>query len=142
MTDYEKQTKKFCKVTGLKIVKKFVKNGLHFQGDKESRDIYQITFNRESKKVITSNFKQTKPISFRFGQSIDKSNGNTPPTDYDILTSITKYDPNTFEDFCAEYGYNNDSRTAEKVYLDVRNDWRNVSSFFTESELELLREIN
>ena len=142
MTTYEKQVDSFKKKTGLKIVKKFVKNGLHFQDDRESRDIYQITFNRKSGKVITSNFKQAKPFSFRFGQSINDSNGCTPPTDYDILASITKYDPNTFEDFCMEFGYDTDSRAAEKIYNDVKDEWKKVSSFFTESELELLREIN
>lgn len=64
------------------------------------------------------------------------------PTAYDLLASITKYDPDTFENFCSEFGYDTDSRKAEKTYFAVQEEWNKVRKFFTTEELEKLREIN
>lgn len=64
------------------------------------------------------------------------------PTAYDILACLTKYDPGTFENFCGDFGYDTDSRSAVKVYKAVRKEWNNVSKLFTESEIEQLQEIN
>ncbi len=60
---------------------------------------------------------------------------------YDVLTCVQKSDPGTFEDFCADFGYDNDSRKAERVYRAVVEEWRKVRSFFTEAEIEALQEI-
>lgn len=63
------------------------------------------------------------------------------PTAYDILTCLTKYDPGTFEDFCGEFGYDTDSRRAEKTYNAVMDEYRQVAMLFDEDEMEQLREI-
>lgn len=63
------------------------------------------------------------------------------PTAYCVLTCLTKYDPGTFEDFCSEFGYNTDSRKAEKIYQAVKDEWQNVCALFTDAEIELLQEI-
>ena len=63
------------------------------------------------------------------------------PSTYCILASITKGDPGTFADFCADYGYNIDSRKAEGVYFAVQDEWTRVRAFFSESELNELQEI-
>lgn len=63
------------------------------------------------------------------------------PTAYDLLASITKYNPGTFDDFCSEYGYSNDSISAEEAWQAVREEWSDVRSFFTKDELEQLQEI-
>lgn len=64
-----------------------------------------------------------------------------PPTAYDILAALTKYNPETFEDFCANYGYDEDSRKAEATYFAVQKEWANVRRLFSGC-LEELREIN
>lgn len=64
------------------------------------------------------------------------------PSSYDILTCLTKYDPGTFEDFCGEFGYDTDSRKAEKTYNLVIAEWMEISDLFNEEEMDLLREIN
>ena len=64
------------------------------------------------------------------------------PTPYDILACLTKYDPETFEDFCSEFGYDTDSRSAKKTYKAVVKEWNGIVSLFDDNELELLREIN
>lgn len=63
------------------------------------------------------------------------------PTMYDVLATITKYDPETFEDFCLNYGYDEDSRKAEKVYHSVKEEWENIERLFGDV-LEDLSEIS
>jgi hypothetical protein len=63
------------------------------------------------------------------------------PTAYDVLASITKDDPGTFEQFCGDFGYDEDSRRAEDVYRAVVEEWKRVRRFFTDAELTEVREI-
>ena len=64
-----------------------------------------------------------------------------PPTDYDILACLTKYDPGTFEDFCGDFGCDTDSRKAEQTYFAVQKEYQNLRGMFTEPELENMAEI-
>lgn len=64
-----------------------------------------------------------------------------PPSEYDVLSCLTKYDPESFEDFCSEYGYDSDSKTADRVYAAVKEEWLNVCRIWSDSEIEELREI-
>lgn len=61
---------------------------------------------------------------------------------YDLLACITKYDPSTFENFCADFGYDEDSRKAEATYQAVCKEWQKVQKFFSAEELELIQEIS
>ena len=65
----------------------------------------------------------------------------TPPSDYSILACLTKYDPGTFEDFCSSFGYDTDSRKAEKTYFAVQKEYQNLRGMFSEAELENMAEI-
>jgi|SRR5215831_4346119 len=62
-------------------------------------------------------------------------------TAYDLLACITKNDPGTFENFCGDFGYDTDSRRAEKVYEATREEWRKVERFFKPEELEKIQEV-
>lgn len=64
------------------------------------------------------------------------------PSAYSILACLTKYDPGTLENFCSDYGYDEDSRKAEKVYHAVKEEFSNVCKLFSDSEIEQLAEIN
>lgn len=64
-----------------------------------------------------------------------------PPSDYDILACLTKYDPSTFEDFCGDFGCDTDSRKAEKTYFAVQKEYQNLRGMFSETELVLMAEI-
>ena len=64
------------------------------------------------------------------------------PSVYDVLVCLTKYDPGTFEDFCSEYGYSEDSRTAERVYFAVQKEYTQLARLFTPDEMDELAEIN
>ncbi len=64
------------------------------------------------------------------------------PTAYDVLACMTKYDPGTFENFCSEFGYNEDSCTAEKIYFAVQKEYSQLTKIFTPEQLEEMQEIN
>jgi hypothetical protein len=81
-----------------------------------------------------------KYYEFEFGQSV--AQGNEEPTMYDILTCITKYNPGSFEDFCGDFGYDEDSRSAEKTYKAVVKEYKAMCKLFTQEELEVLQLIN
>lgn len=64
------------------------------------------------------------------------------PKPYDVLACLTKYDSGTFENFCSEFGYEEDSRNAEKIYFAVCKEYENIQRLYNENEMDLLREIN
>lgn len=64
------------------------------------------------------------------------------PSVYNVLACLTKYDPGTFEDFCSEYGYDEDSRTAERIYFAVQKEYTQLTRLFTPDEMDELAEIN
>ncbi len=64
------------------------------------------------------------------------------PDLYSVLACLQKYDVGTFENFCDDFGYDNDSRTAEKTYKAVLKEWGAMERLFNNEELELLQLIN
>lgn len=72
----------------------------------------------------------------------DKIHYPEPPTAYDVLTCLTKYDPGTFENFCSDYGYDADSREAEKTYKAICDEYKSVCALYSDGEIELLSEIS
>lgn len=153
MDNYEKQGQDFLERTGTKFKANLLYHDKYFPDDKESRDIYQITLTRGD-----------RVWSFRFGQSLANSNTEErkreieqvgfwtkegkrlraeikSPSAYDVLACITKHDPGTLQDFCNDYGYDIDSKKAEKIYFDVQHEWENVRYIF-DDVLSELAEIN
>lgn len=174
LSNYEKQAIDFMTAVGARMEVEFLENGFHFEGDKEKRDIYQITLinahGREFKfrfgnSLNDSGFYYTKGVKktdidrtllgasnsvakikakdwdFLNNGKSDKIHYPVAPNSYSVLACLTKYDPGTFENFCHEFGYDTDSRKALKTYKAVQNEWLNIERLFTESEIELLREI-
>lgn len=171
LSSYDEQAIDFLKLTGATIEVKFSHSGKHFDTDKDVRDIYNITIKRGSRSYMF-NFGQSINKSQYYQDSIQGRTytlsggcrtGNysindlskyqgagqplklvkgEAPSEYDILVCLTKYDPGTFENFCSEFGYDTDSRSAEKTYKAVYDEWKNVCALFTDSEIELLAEIN
>ena len=65
------------------------------------------------------------------------------PTAYDVLACISGdvHTPASFEDFCAEYGYEVDSRKAEATHRRAAMFALQLRQFFTTAELDDLAEI-
>lgn len=127
-TNYEKQANDFLQKTNTTIKVEYLKYDKHFADDKESRHIFKVIIKRDKKQ-----------FSLNFGQSI--YNGAKEPTNYDILSCLQKYDLGTFENFCSEFGYSEDSRTAEKTYHAVCKEYDNVCKIWSDKEIEELQEI-
>lgn len=63
------------------------------------------------------------------------------PSAYDVLACVEKHAPGTFEDFCGELGYDADSRTAEKIYNAVKEQFKQICMLYNDKELTALAEI-
>lgn len=132
MNSYENQANEFLAATNTTITKRFLRKGKYFDDDKLSRDIYSMTISRDGH----------GKFSFNFGNSIINSNSKRKaPSNYAILSCLTKYDVGSFEDFCSEFDYDDDSRKAYKIYKSVVNEWENVNRLFSDV-MEQLQEIN
>ena len=72
---------------------------------------------------------------------LQKLKDEAKPNAYGVLACLQKYDVGTFEDFCSEFGYDEDSRTAERVYIAVIKEYKDLTRIFTEEQMEELCEI-
>jgi len=163
---YDKQATDFLTKYGISFEAKFVGFKKHFVDDKEQRDCYNCTFSKGRKtfsvdfgqSIVKSGEWMTKDVNPKFCKTfatkndaysyriattggIMKNPKREQPSAYDVLTCITKYNPGSFDNFCDEYGYNNDSIKAKEVWENVRNEWIDVRDFFTDQELDELQEI-
>lgn len=85
--------------------------------------------------------KQTSQYCYRkYSIDIERLVESGAPTEYDILACITKSDPGLFEDFCSDYGYDDDSIRAKRTYEGVREEWVRCERMFSDV-MEELQEI-
>jgi hypothetical protein len=125
MSEYTKQANIFAQKNGVKL--SFIgepQYKKHFADDKEYRYVFKCKLTRGR-----------KSYTFNFGQSL--KSGAEEPTMYDILACIQKYDCGTFEDFCSEFGYDTDSRNAERTYKAVCKEFAGVDRLFNDIIEEL-----
>jgi len=131
MKNYQKEATDFLTSHSINFEARLFAHTKYFPDDKEKRDVYTCLFEREG-----------KYFEIRFGQSIVNSLPNRKaPTSYDVLVCLQKYDVGTFEDFCSEFGYDNDSRKAFTTYGKVCEEWEKVNAFFSSEEIEELQNI-
>ena len=95
MNEYLEQAQDFCKKYNVVIKVEFLCKDYYVDGDKEKRDIYNVTINRNSRKTPI-------PYSFKFGSSLSDTEKNydrngkrkyrnlTIPSEYDILACFAK----------------------------------------------------
>lgn len=126
MSEYQKQANDFCKETGTKIQIEYIGKAFPNWDEKELHDTYNITITRNN-----------NTINFIFTESLYKTQRHEKPTNYDILATLEKYDPYTFEDFCLNFGYNEDSRKALEIYLSVQKQYNDVIRLFSDVMEEL-----
>lgn len=106
-------------------------------------EISTMTFEEYAKKKL----KYNRVENMSYGERIKAKNDLTRlkadavPNEYDVLACLEKYDMGTFENFCSEFGYDEDSRTAERIYIAVIKEYKDLTRIFTEEQMEELREI-
>ena len=170
---YIAQANKFLADTGTTLEINFKRHGKHWDSDTQTRDIYECTLIRGSRKftfdfgnsVINSGIVHAWSIdgapTFRHNNvncmasyylkdahkilyhsnKFEILEKRTKPSSYDILACLTTYDPDTFENFCSNFGYDTDSKKAEKTYNSVLDEWKNIQALFTDEEIGQLAEI-
>ena len=134
MSEYDKQAEKFLKEHNLNFGATYKECGRYFEEDTDERDIYRIRIRRKD---------GGNSITFNFGQSIADTETATKPKAYSVLASISSdmSCPYDFEEFCGDYGYDEDSRTAEKIFKKSSKFAERLNTFFREGEKEDLAEI-
>ena len=125
MSNYEQNAIQFAKKHNVKLTTLSEEFRKYFPDDKHSRSVFKMKLTRDR-----------RSYTFTFGQSI--SNSGIEPTMYDVLSCLTKYDPEDFESFCDSYGYDNDSRKAEKIYKAVVKEYNAVCRLFSDVMDELI----
>lgn len=160
-SEYDKQARAFLKKSGAEIFTKLLYSGPYFPDDKELRDVYEV-------RVVQTPKSGAKPREwkFKFGQCLHNSRDYVEkaaqqrydrgepamsiqrykfsavkhPSDYSILAALTKSDPGTFAEFCADFGYSEDSIKARDTYIAMVEEWANVKRMFG-PWLEQLQEV-
>lgn len=64
------------------------------------------------------------------------------PSAYDVLVCLHPMQADTFEEWCSEFGYDNDSIRAERTYRACVQQDRAMLRMFTNEQLQALEEIN
>jgi hypothetical protein len=147
MSEYTKQAEKFMQETATTMNVTFLRYAPYFDNEKDSRDIYHIKLQRNN-----------KDMEFDFGQSIANSlpplkpfekpvgrRKRIPPTAYDILACLTKYEPEKdVWEFANEFGYEiknrEDFNRVDRTHMAVIKEYRNVMRLFGDV-IDRLREI-
>jgi hypothetical protein len=83
-------------------------------------------------------------LAFNFWDCYHNSvSGVRTMTPYTVLSSISNdvSCPDTFEDFCSEYGYDADSIAAFKTFKRCAKFAKRLQTFFSEEEQDALGEI-
>lgn len=117
--------------------------------DGEDRNHYRVTIAKKPDYTLReqrgAGYKlPERRLVFDFWGSIaDARNGVVTVTPYDVLACISgdAYTPETFEDFCSEYGYEADSIKALQTFRRVDRFAKRLRAFFTADELTELSEI-
>lgn len=123
MNEYEKQANDFAKKYGVKMTELSMRYGSMWDETQE-RCIFKMRLSRNR-----------KSYTFEFGQSI--AAGSKTPTMYDVLACLQKYDCGTFEEFCLSYGFDEDSRNAERTYKGCVKEYAAVERLFGDCMDEL-----
>jgi hypothetical protein len=123
----------------LTIEIKPIGNAIDYEEYKDwSSDAYM---NQERIVYLVRVKRNNKQISFKFCDSYANALENKRPDLYSILASIgSEYDLNdtNLEDFCNEFGYDTDSKKAEKIYNNwvAHND--KLKKIFNPEDIEVL----
>lgn len=139
--EYTKRAAEFCEKTSTNIFAEYSGQAVP-QWDGEKHNHFKIKIER-GRRYFTIDFYDSLANTEKY---IPAENGFFPlrgyPSAYDIITCLQKFDVGTFANFCAEFGCDEDSRSAERIYNECKRQFENMERLFTDEEIEELREIN
>lgn len=133
--EYTKQAEQFLAKHGVKFHATLsdTKTPAWKQSGEKSGHHYRVTLSKTGKRIV-----------FDFWGSIaDAEKGETEISAYDVLACISGdvNCPDTFKDFCAEYGDDEDSIKALQTFRRCSAFAKRLRAFFTAAEVEQLQEI-
>ena len=141
-SEYQKHAEAVLKYMGVSFHAEFDRHGYMFPDDErrgEMRDIFTCYLKRDH---------NDKVFSTRFGQSINDTTGDggNPPNAYDLLACLEKYDPEEYEDWCFNFGFEfksaDDMRENRKTWERCVVQYKDLDAMFTERELELMQTVS
>lgn len=141
--EYEKAAREWAEKHGVKMTTTFLYHGKRPDDDDNTRDVYQIILicGTRSRTIEFGQSLNDSGLSDSsrgkyWSKEIDKINRSTTamrdnmkrrkrklPTMYDVIAHITKHDPGSHEEFCANYGYDTDSRKGLELYVAVQKEY-------------------
>lgn len=166
MNEYDKQARAFLDATGVKFSAKFAYYGAYFDGDEEKRDVYYIVLERGDRSygftfgqsiqnscpwihnaAVKNPYRKYKgeirkhDLSSHDRGAFVRNKHYRAPSAYDVLACLDPFCPDTFKEFCWMFGYNEDSRAAEKTFNACREQSSQLRALFNSEECEQLAEI-
>ena len=116
-TEYDAQAGEFMRKWGVKIHRHFVGKMRYFPDDREPRNVWEITLERDG-----------GSYSFRFGDSLVNTQKfpRHEPSDYSILACVSAdscFDCKDVQDMIDEYGY--DAPEDRREFDKLRRIWVN-----------------
>lgn len=153
MNEYIKQATEFLQKTHTKMKIEYVGLAVNKEWkEKQKRCLYEITLTSPRGSMIFDFWDSIRNTEIRTmpfdaynvqaNKELAAKKKAAAPSVYDVLACLQKCDPGTFENFCSDYGYDDDSRTAIRVYLAVQNEYTQLARLFTPEQMEELAEIN
>ena len=145
MNEYNKQASEFLKTYGLNLsIRQAIpqRAPLWIDKDKKIEGFYGIKY------WVTLSNKDGLHYSFDFWDSIANrekikhGRNDGRPVAYDVLACLDTYsDGESFEDFCNNFGYDTDSRQAEKTYYAVMKQIEGIKKVLSIEAIEALNNI-
>jgi hypothetical protein len=143
MNEYENQANDFLRDTKTTLKIEFKEfNSMPWDKDGQMRNIFICTLSNSN-----------DSYSFDFGASINDSRKMIPtietdggdeiktPTNYDVLACLSISYCETFDEFCDEFGYDNDSISALDTFNAVTEQSEALNILFDNDQIEMLHEI-
>lgn len=146
MSDYDKQAKEFLERNKLQMTITEVPYTEPIWEDiiyLEPRYKYRVAIYSPMKLEYDATPSCQRRILFNFWGSVSDAKRGLKPSSYDVLASIIGDAdcPDTFEEFCEGYGYDEDSRKAKKTFRLANAFAKKLRKFFREEEITELQEI-
>ena len=154
--DYEKQAQEFLRTANATLVVEIAVPQLSPRWAKDGKYgiQYSVTLAKMKTDYTPNKYETTKEAQARFAEKTvqfffwdsiankEKANHgiSAKPKAYDILAGLYNQ-TDSFQDFCSNYGYSEDSREAYATYEEVKALNAKIESIFTPEQLEALQEI-
>lgn len=134
MNEYEKQAVDFCNKWEIEIKWMFVGVGVNSEWcDNKKRNHWHWIITKDGK-ATQGEFWDSVVNTQKTYQDPNKRNNPNNPRAYDLFACLEKYGYDSFEDFCCEFGYDENSRKTYNTYEAVKKEYNGLVNVFGNNE--------